>query len=306
MVKNMKEPDLAGIYLQDVKNFIQAAEAQSFSAVAREYDITPSAVSKSISRLENATNLILFTRQQGKIRLTPAGRKVRESLLHFTASFEAAVEEGHRIQEGITCSLSIGIPNLNVMPKLMESVQLFREKHPEINVTAGIYDFNTLKTRLLEGSLDIILTSYFEHTAFLNTTIKWKLTNPMPLCVFVPESNPLSKKEKITIADLRTEHFIVHSPSMVPGYLKLINELCEPYGFTPLIGKYTDNLGSLIMELVFGKGILIGDELLRSDFPDSVRCYPLEGTISGSIAAWDSSREDKMILELLRILIKLI
>ena len=298
----MKNIDLSGIYLQDIKNFLLAAESQNFSSVAREYDITPSAVSKSIARIENATNLILFTRHQGKIRLTPAGRKFHEKLSDFTTAFENAAAEAHKTQEGITGRIAIGIPNENVMPELVRYIEKLRNIYKGLDITAGIYDFNTLKNKLQDGSLDVIFTSYFENTSFENTDIRWKIISEMPLCVFVPSSNPLSKREHLTIGDLRTERFVVHSPSMVPGYMKLINELCESYGFTPLIGKYSDNLGSFIMDLVFGDGILIGDELLKSNFPDSVKCFPLEGTKSGSIVAWDSSREDNAIRDLIRII----
>lgn len=300
----MKGIDLAGIYIQDVNNFLMASDSQNFSAVAREYDITPSAVSKSISRIENATNLILFTRHQGKIRLTPAGKKLREQLTDYIKVFESAVGQAHLVQEGITGSLAIGVPNENVIPKLAVHIRELRKQYSGLDIHAGIYDFNTLRNRLMDGTLDIIITSYFEHSSFENPDIKWKMVEEMPLCVFIPESNPLSRKEKVTMADLRSERFIVHSPSMVPGYLKLINELCRPYGFTPLISKYSDNLGSFIMNLVFGDGVLIGDELLANSFPDFVKCFPLEGTKSGSIIAWNASREDKVIREFVKIIRK--
>lgn len=300
----MKEIDLSGIYIQDIKNFMLAAQSQNFSVVAREYGITPSAVSKSISRLEIATDLILFTRHQGKIRLTPAGRKFMDSLADFTHIFESAASQAHRIQEGITASLTVGIPNQNVMPKLIACFRKLQEKYRNLDFSAGIYDFPTLKNRLMDGSLDVIFTSYFEHKSFENTDIRWKVLSSMPLCVFVPESNPLSRKETLSVADLKTEKFIVHSPSMVPGYLKLISDLCEPYGFMPMIGKYTDSLSSFILALEFGNGILIGDELLKSSFTSSVKCFPLEGTVSGSIIAWDRNKEDNMLKDFIRVLLR--
>lgn len=300
----MKDLDLAGIYIQDIKNFMSAAESQNFSSVAREYDITPSAVSKSIARIENATNLILFTRHQGKIRLTPAGKKFRDCLENFTSYFESAAAEAHKVQEGITGKISIGIPNENVLPRLMDYIRELKSKYERLDISAGIYDFSTLRNKLIDGSLDLIFTIYFEHRSFENTDIKWKMLDEMPLCVFIPDSNPLSEKDRITVPDLRSQRFVMHSASMVPGYTKLINELCESYGFTPIIDKYSDNLGSFIMNLVFGEGVLIGDELLKSNFPESVKCFPLEGTKSGSIIAWDSSKEDKIIKELVGIILK--
>ncbi|MBQ9030170.1 MAG: LysR family transcriptional regulator [Parasporobacterium sp.] len=301
----MKDIDLAGISLQDISNFIQAAESLNFSQVARDNEVSPSAVSKSIARLENATNLILFTRHQGKLRLTPAGKKFREKLEDYIVSFELAAVDAHKLQDGIRESLSIGIPNENVMPELLSYIRELKKTYAQVDISAGIYDLNTLKTKLQEGMLDLIFTSYFEREAFQNTPIRWKIVKQMPLCVFIPESNPLSKKNSVSIADLRSEKFVVHSPSMVPGYLKLVNDLCRPYGFTPLIDKYSENVGAFIMDLVFGNGVLIGDELIKSNFPESVKCFPLEGTVSGNIIAWDASSESKLLKALIRIILKM-
>ena len=300
----MKDIDLAGIYLQDVKYFIQAAESLNFSLVARENAVTPSAVSKSIARIENATDLILFVRYQGKLRLTSAGRVLKEQLAGFTRDFEVAVSDAHKSQEGLIDSFSIGIPNENVMPELVACIKELKKIYPHIDVSAGIYDFATLNNKLQDGSLDLIFTSYFERDTFKNTNIKWKTVKKMPLCVFIPESNQLYNKEKVSITDLKYEKFVVHSPSMVPGYIKLIKELCEQYGFVPMIDKYSANIGSFIMDLVFGNGVLIGDELIRSNFPDSIKCFPIEGTVSGNIVAWRNTEESRVMKDLINIIVR--
>lgn len=298
----MKDLDLAGIYLQDIKNFIRAADSQNFSAVARENDITSSAVSKSITRLEQATNLILFTRNHGKIVLTPAGRHLRESLEGYIYRFEQAAAGAHSIQEGITRRLSVGIPNENEMQNLVDSFIMLREKHKNTDLSAGVYSFRELRSRLAEGSLDVVITSFFEHAAFDKTGgIRWKPVCTMPLCAFVPDTNPLSKKKTLSVGDLKAEKFVMYSPDSVPEYNRLIKELCEPFGFTPLIGKYSDNPGAFVTELIFGNCVFIGDELIKGIFPDSIKCYPLENTRSGSIIAWDAARESRIVKDFIRI-----
>ena len=53
--------------------FSKAADMGSFSAAARELDLTPSAVSKLITRLEDRLGARLFQRTTRKLSLTAEG-----------------------------------------------------------------------------------------------------------------------------------------------------------------------------------------------------------------------------------------
>lgn len=50
--------------------FVRAATRQSFSVAARELHMTPSAVSKQVSRLENRLGVRLFNRTTRRLHLT--------------------------------------------------------------------------------------------------------------------------------------------------------------------------------------------------------------------------------------------
>ena len=59
------------IQLGSIELFCLAAEAGSFSAAALEAGVTPAAVSRSISRLEERLAVRLFVRTTRSIRLPP-------------------------------------------------------------------------------------------------------------------------------------------------------------------------------------------------------------------------------------------
>lgn len=297
----MKEVNLAGIDLQDIQIFLAAAETLNYSAVGRMLGISQSTVSKSIARLEAGTKLILFFKHGGKVYLTPAGQELKRHLSGMLAQFETALTAAHRIQACEEERLRIGFPNPDDSARILGYVQAVRQEFPESQITAEIHDFQVLRTKLIANELDAIFTVLFEVDSLKGRDIAWKVLQYMPLCVFVSEQNPLSKKDKLTFADLRNERFIVHSPSMVPGYLKMLNESCAPYGFTPLISKYTDNFGSFLMALLFGEGIIVGDELMASNFPPNVRCYPMEGTNSGKVLAWNENNTSKCLQHFIRV-----
>ena len=60
--------------------FVRAAERRGFSAAARELDLTPSAVSKQITRLEDRLSARLFQRSTRRLILTQEGRAFYEPI----------------------------------------------------------------------------------------------------------------------------------------------------------------------------------------------------------------------------------
>ena len=63
------------LMLGSVELFCLAAELQSFTAAANAAGVTPAAVSRSVSRLEERLGVRLFVRTTRQIRLTAAGQR---------------------------------------------------------------------------------------------------------------------------------------------------------------------------------------------------------------------------------------
>src|SRR5207237_8350708 len=74
--------------------FARAASLGSYTAAARSLSVSPSAVSKSVQRLEQHFGLQLFTRTTRSLTLTPEGRDLLERtqrLLREAEDIEQAV-----------------------------------------------------------------------------------------------------------------------------------------------------------------------------------------------------------------------
>src|SRR5437879_13737355 len=72
--------------------FVRAAEARSFTTAARKLGISPSGVSKAISRLEAQFNVRLLHRTSRSITITPEGTAFYERCRQIVADLE---EAGH-------------------------------------------------------------------------------------------------------------------------------------------------------------------------------------------------------------------
>ncbi|POP41308.1 transcriptional regulator [Superficieibacter electus] len=126
--------------LPDLALFVHVVEQESFSAVARQCGITPSAVSRSISRLEQEMGCKLLHRTTRKLRLSDVGRPVYE---HARAMLEAAREavdsassEQEVAQGRLTLSVPKAVGRFVIHPLMLE----FFNCYPKIDVCLRLED----------------------------------------------------------------------------------------------------------------------------------------------------------------------
>src|SRR3954467_13254566 len=104
--------------------FVAAAEAQSFRLAARKLGLTPSAVSKAITRLEARLGLRLLNRTSRNVSLTEEGQTFLRGCREAGASGGTAEErvlQAQRAPRGrLTISLPLLLGKLVVLPVLKQ------------------------------------------------------------------------------------------------------------------------------------------------------------------------------------------
>ena len=126
--------------LSGILAFVRAAEARNFTKAARQLGMTPSGVSKAISRLENQFKVRLLHRTSRSVTMTPEGAGFYERCRTIIADLEDAElllsqarGEPHGVLR-ITLPLSIGRLHLaRVLPE-------FVQRYPEVKVEAVFTD----------------------------------------------------------------------------------------------------------------------------------------------------------------------
>ncbi|QKY05928.1 LysR family transcriptional regulator [Janthinobacterium lividum] len=123
--------------LSGVALFVQLAQAGSFVAAARQAGISPSAVSKSLARLEQRLGARLFQRSTRQLNLTAEGKLFLARSERILAEMQAAQEElaGNLAPRG---RLRLGLPELGglFLPALAE----FSQRHPAIALELDFSD----------------------------------------------------------------------------------------------------------------------------------------------------------------------
>ena len=126
--------------IQAIQLFADAARSGSFAAVARERDLAPSSVSRSVALLEEELGARLFQRSTRRLVLTEAGAVYLEQvapLLQALAQASAAATDVSREPRGplrVTTSNAFGLTQ--VVPMLPS----FTRRYPDVEIDLLLTD----------------------------------------------------------------------------------------------------------------------------------------------------------------------
>lgn len=137
----------------EMEVFVRAVELGGFSAAARAFRMTPSAVSKLISRLEARLGVRLINRSTRKLQLTPEGSAFYERAVRVLDEMAAAEREA---AVGATPS---GLLRVNTsvpfgLHRLLPLLPDFARRYPNITVEVTLTD---TVVDLLEQRADVAI-----------------------------------------------------------------------------------------------------------------------------------------------------
>lgn len=128
--------------LGSIELFVLAREQGSFTAAAAMAGVTPAAVSRSISRLEERLGVRLFVRTTRQIRLTDGGRVYFEQCRQALSQLVEAEREVTGQQTTPSGKLRISVTTPYAHYRLLERVAAFRLQFPEVQVEVHISNRN--------------------------------------------------------------------------------------------------------------------------------------------------------------------
>lgn len=141
-------------YLARLPLFIRVAKLGSFAAVAREMDMTPSAVSKQIQRLEHELNVRLFQRTTRKLVLTDDGQRFFDRAAELVEGLQQATDELKDSHQNIAGRLKISAPIALLDFGLSEAFAQFALSNPDLELQI---EGNERVVDMLEEGIDLAI-----------------------------------------------------------------------------------------------------------------------------------------------------
>ncbi|NOI13990.1 LysR family transcriptional regulator [Vibrio hepatarius] len=132
--------------LPDLASFILIVEEGSFTAAAKKLEVTPSALSKMVTRLEASLSVKLFERTTRTLIITRAGQQVYDQAVIMVNAAKQAVELSVSDHTEISGALTVAAPEAFLNSVLQPFVVPFLKQYPDIQ----------LKLRVADGEIDLI------------------------------------------------------------------------------------------------------------------------------------------------------
>lgn len=143
--------------LTALRAVVTVAETGSVTRAAQVLNLTQSAVSMQIRRLEEMLGQQMFTRSQRRMTLSPAGdRLVDYGRRMLRLNDEALCSVG--AEEGIQ-NLRIGVSHDIVAPQIPAILRLMTLGWPRLRIVLTVSNTAQLLVAYAEGALDMILTT---------------------------------------------------------------------------------------------------------------------------------------------------
>jgi DNA-binding transcriptional LysR family regulator len=126
----------------EMEAFVRSVELGGFSAAARELKLTPSALSKLVSRLERTLRVRLLRRTTRKLSPTPEGELFLARCRTILAEIDDAETEIGRSRDRPRGKLRMHVGVGFAMHQVVPALPRFFERHPEVQVDLLIEDRN--------------------------------------------------------------------------------------------------------------------------------------------------------------------
>jgi LysR family transcriptional regulator, low CO2-responsive transcriptional regulator len=198
------------IDLRLLRVFATLAQVGSFTRTAGMLNVTQSAISHGMRRLEDQLGCTLVYKKGKTTHLTPEGRHFLGQVLRILDSLDRAAESVSSRNESrakLTVVFSTAMAQVVLAPVLRE----FRESYPTVSIIVSLEDSPTAVRKVEEGRADLALVVEDKLPGGLEAH---PLFRDRLYLMFSP-LHPWAEKEAVTTADLKKEHFLLYHRNSV-------------------------------------------------------------------------------------------
>lgn len=141
--------------LSEIFAFVRVAERLNFAKAGQSLGLSPSAIGKSVARLEASLGVRLFNRTTRQVSLTNEGQMLFERYRAILTDLQDAHEAVNGEMAAPRGSLRVTLPTIGYR-FLLPIIPEFRRRYPEIDLEL---DFNDRQVDLIEGGFDAAIRS---------------------------------------------------------------------------------------------------------------------------------------------------
>jgi DNA-binding transcriptional LysR family regulator len=285
-----------------LRYFVAVAEERNISRAAARLHIAQPSLSQQLRELERELDVELVNRAARPLLLTSAGRRLLSDAYAVLDQVDRTVRAMRRAARGETGELRVGFIYGGLYNLLLPLLQRFRNRRPEAGLT-----FRQLAAadqfRALHGQeADVVLSRLTEPLTVEDIAVL-PLRDEFLVAVLA-DSHPLARHDRVALADLAPEPFVLVPRRFEPLVFDRYLQACSAAGFTPRVDYEVLDAQTQALAVGAGLGVALTGDGLSLRFP-GLRYVPVDPPVAlTSIAAlWHASNGEPLLqvfLELAR------
>ncbi|MEN0067030.1 MAG: LysR substrate-binding domain-containing protein, partial [Myxococcota bacterium] len=212
--------------LRHLETFLVVAEELHFGRAAARLHVAQPAVSQTISALEEELGMQLFDRTKRRVRLSAAGQAYREEVKDIFHQLDRASAIAREAEAGIRGRLTVGFTAVCTLGRLPNVLIEFMRRFPDVAVRLQQLGTAEQREALRRGTIDVgfsILPGDHE-------PVHSQLIAPDELHVFFHTKHRLACWERVPIAEILHEPFLLMSREREPCVHRSFEHMCEQHG----------------------------------------------------------------------------
>ncbi|WP_030689745.1 LysR family transcriptional regulator [Streptomyces globisporus] len=293
--------DRPEIPLAQLYAFVVLAEELHFGHAAARLGIAQPPLSQQIRRLEDKVGHALFSREPGRIALTPAGRELLPAARHALAGLADGLAAAREAGSGRAGSLRIGFAAslaLTVLPGLLRT---FRERFPAVRLDIQEMTTTPQLAALRERTIDVGL---LREPPADDAELDFATVLTEPFVAVLPSAHPLARQRTVRVEQLADCPFVLLPRAVGPPLYDRIAGLCATAGFAPRVVQHAVEWQTVCALVETGLGVSLA--------PESVRRIRLKGVAYRGIqpgaprtrvaVAWRGDDRNPLVSRLLEVL----
>ncbi len=236
-----------------LRYFIDTAESKSFTKAAQKNYVSQPVISQQIAAMERELEALLFSREKGKVALTPAGESFYGDAVRIVALYDQAVKKARHIYREGGGTILLGLVTGTEMDELFDLVSLFHKNWPDTVIHPVQETFSGLRRKLESGEVDVAMAPAYDLK--LGDEFEVHCLRRFKMGVLVSRENPLSKRDSVSARELAGEDIVMTAPDFgSETYQHMVSQRATE-GYTPHIVETAQSMEFLLMLVELNRGI---------------------------------------------------
>lgn len=247
-----------------LREFLVLSEQLNYSKAANILFITQPVLSRHIRDLEEDLGGQLFVRDTHNVSLTEFGELCAAQLGDVVKTWDSSFARIRNAADTSADALSVGFLDYAVRPFLTQFASWFDTAHDNIEIDYSSGNLDDLTDALIEDKLDLAFLTSVGSDSQQIKDLESELIYKDPLIAVFHASNPLSKKDSITLAEVSTCPLIVFSQTNNPYTHAFHKRLFDEKGLFAQPVKEVKSIESGLFYAKSGLGVFIIPQHLSS------------------------------------------